>query len=129
MRELIFKNLTSNDHKKRDIRVQEIIQKDDLVARTERRSIYFVRKKTHIETTEDLKRFANNPDQIDDSQKKHFFILKEHNSSNGRDMILCKVRGTMHVVVGGDIFTITFFHTYKIDMMDLSVAADKKIGF
>ncbi|NQT46534.1 MAG: hypothetical protein HQ593_03510 [Candidatus Omnitrophica bacterium] len=129
MRELIFKNLTSNDHKKRDIRVQEIIQKDDLVARTERRSIYFVRKKTHIETTEDLKTFTSDPGQIHDSDKKHFFILKEHNSSNGRDMILCKVRGTMHVVVGDDIFTITFFHTYKIDMMDLSVATDKKIGF
>ena len=129
MRELIFKNLTSNDHMKRDIRVQEIIQRDDIVARTERRSIYFVRKKTHIETPDDMKIFTSDPDGVQSSDRKHFFILKEHDSSHGRDMILCKVRGTMYVVIGDDIFTITFFHTYKIDMMDLSLATDKETGF
>ena len=44
MREVTFRDLTSLNSRKKDIVLKEVFEKDGVLAKTERRCLYFIRK-------------------------------------------------------------------------------------
>lgn len=113
MRELLFKNMTSWDHNKRDIFVQEVIEKDGILAKTTRRCLYFIKDKTRIKNPMDLKNISEI--KLDNSNtKRHFHVLKERDSDLGVDKLMCKVAGTFYAMVNEYLYCIAFVHVFKI---------------
>lgn len=119
MRELIFKNLTSWDHKKRDVFVEESVEKDGVLAKTTRRCLYFIKEKIRINDSMDLKHIAELQAAADDKIKRHFHVLKERDSELGVDKLMCKVAGTFYAMVNEYLYCIVFVHTFKITFSEI----------
>lgn len=113
MRELFFKNMTHWDHNKKDIVVEETIEKDGILAKTTRRCLYFVKERTPVEDPTDLKNIAEMKTK-NDKINRHFHVLKECNSNKGFDKLMCKVAGTFYAMVNNYLYCIVFIHTFKI---------------
>lgn len=113
MREVIFKNLTSVQSRKKDIFLKEIFERDGVVARTERRSFYFIKDVNHLQSEEELKNWISSNNNTGHS-KRHFHIVKEHNDALGIDKFICKILGVFYAVIDRDIYTIAFLHSFKV---------------
>ncbi|MDD5450070.1 MAG: hypothetical protein PHO42_05685 [Candidatus Omnitrophica bacterium] len=118
MRDLVFKALTSAESKKRDLCIQETIEKEGVLAKTERRCRYFVMGKTHIEDIKDAQELAELKFADAPYKKKHYYILKKHDNDCGEDRILCKIAGMFYVVYGSDLYCIAYVHSFKIEFSE-----------
>ncbi len=116
MRQILYRNFTGVDNMKQDLCIREVITKDDFLATIERRCIYFVREKIYIESVKDLDKLSCLKRGSDAWKKKHFHILRHHDSSTGEDKLLCKACGTFYAVFGHYLFCIAFVHSFKIDL-------------
>ncbi len=121
MREIVYKNLTANDNKKRDLCIREIISRDDFLATIERRCLYFVRKKVYVEDPKDLKKLEALKMDDDAWKKKHFHILRNHNTATGEDKLICKLAGTFYAIVKNYVFCIAYVHSFKVDLTQTPV--------
>jgi hypothetical protein len=116
MRELLFKNMTHWDRNKRDIFVEETVERDGVLAKTTRRCLYFIKDRRHVTDPSDLKKVA----QIklsNEQVKRHFHVLKERDSDNGMDKLMCKVAGTFYAMIDDYLYSIVFIHTFKISFL------------
>ena len=117
MREVLYKNLTSIERMKKDILLQEVSEKDGVVARTERRCFYFIKSISHLNGEEDFKKWVNVRDNTDYANKRRFFIFKKHSDDLGEDKLICKIAGTFYAVVNRDVYTIAFLHSFKVSFV------------
>ena len=115
MREVLFKNLWSAQAHKKDILLKEVFERDGVVARTERRSFYFIKDVIRLDSDEELNKWVNLHDNNKAPAKRHFHIMKEHSDTFGMDKFICKILGTFYAVVDKDIYTIAFLHSFKIN--------------
>lgn len=114
MRELIFKTSTSTENKKRDLWVEETVEKDGVLAKTQRRCLYFIIGKAHIDNPDDIESVSALKFHDRANKKRHYYILKEHNDANGEDRLVCKISGTFYAVCGNDVYCIAFVHAFKL---------------
>ncbi len=114
MREVLFKNLTSVHSRKKDIFLKEVFEKDGVVAKTERRCFYFIKDITHLAAANDVKKWMNSQENPDTLNKRNFHIMKEHNDLLGEDKVICKITGTFYAIVGTNVYTIAFLHSFKV---------------
>ena len=115
MREVVFKNLTSPRSGKKDILLKEVFQRDGVMAKTERRSFYFIKDVVHLQSDEELQAWVSSQNNRNEPLKRHFHILKEHSDAQGIDKFVCKILGLFYAVVDRDIYTIAFLHSFKIN--------------
>jgi hypothetical protein len=125
MREICYKNLTNTNSSKRDLCIREVVTKDGVVATIERRCIYFIREKVFIEDPNDLSELEGLKNSDDAWKKRHFHILRVHDSFTGTDKLICKIAGTFYAIVGHYVFCIAFVHSFKIDLTMLPVGKNK----
>ena len=116
MREVLYKNLTNTENRKRDLCIREIVAKDGVIATIERRCIYFVREKVYVKDPNNLEALKVFKEADDAWKKKHFHILRKHDTDTGEDKLICKVAGTLYAIVGHYVFRIAFVHSFKIDL-------------
>lgn len=114
MRDIVFKALTSKTSKKQDVCVQEAIEKDGVLAKTERRCRYFIMDKIHVESIEDVGKLSEAQFNNAPRKKRHYYILKIHNSETGEDRLLCKIAGAFYAVYGQDIYCIAYVHSFRV---------------
>ena len=118
MREILFKNMTSPESRKKDILLKEIFEKDGVRAKTERRYFYFIKDVVHVDANEDVQGWIDkNNTAPDPNRNRHFHILKEHNDGLGEERLICKVAGTFYVVIGREVYTIAFLHSFKVTLV------------
>lgn len=121
MREVLFKNLTSLDSRKKDIILKDAFEKDGVLARTERRCFYYIKNVSEFKGQEDIKEWAGPQDEAT-ANKRHFHILKEHNDALGEDKLICKIAGEFYAIVNSKIYTIAFLHSFKVTFMKATLA-------
>lgn len=114
MRELIFRNLTKTAAKKRDISMEEVVEKNGVVSSTEKRSMYFVRDVRHMKSSDELHRWVARRKQNPSLDKKFFHILRKYSVKDKEDKLICKMRGSMYIISDQDLYNIVFIHTLKI---------------
>lgn len=117
MREVLFKNLTTANPRKKDIVLKEAFEKDGVSAKTERRCFYFIKNITQLEADNDLQSWLDSQGNMGMINKRHFHIMKEHNDKIGKDKVICKIGGTFYAVVNKCIYTIAFLHSFKVSFM------------
>lgn len=124
MREVLFKDLTSIESRKKDIFLKEVFEKDGVIAKTERRCFYFIKNVIPITGTEDFEKWACEQGSRHNMSmsKRSFHILKEHKDALGEDRLTCKIFGTFYVVVDNTVYTIAFLHSFKVMFMKATMA-------
>ncbi|MFA5286954.1 MAG: hypothetical protein WC394_01620 [Candidatus Omnitrophota bacterium] len=103
MRDLLFKNLTSNDRKKRVISSSEITDKEGVRSIIRRHFVCMVKETRSGETI--------------DKPAPYLYVLKEHNSEEHKERFFCKVKGSVCALNQGRLFLIVFMHSLRIDLV------------
>ncbi len=116
MRELIFKNLTKTASKKRDISVEEVVERNGIVSSTQKRSTYFVRGSHMVKSKADLESWVNKRKIEKIANKRFFHILREYSDKDKVDKLFCKMRGSFYVISGQSVYDIVFVHAIKIQI-------------
>jgi hypothetical protein len=114
MRELIFKNLITPQSRKRDVSIEEVVEKDGLTSSTQKRSTYFIRGVHHLNSRKELKEWVDRKKKNAALDKKFFHILREYSAREKEDKLICKMRGTFYIISNQDVYNIVFVHTIKI---------------
>jgi len=121
MREIIFRNLTGETAKKRDISVEEIVERNGLVSSTKKRSLYFIRGIHKIKSKEEMQAWIDERRRNTSLNKKFFHILRRYSSHEHADNLMCKMRGSFYVISGQSAYNIVFVHAIKIKMHKMGV--------
>jgi len=117
MREVVYRNLTSARSGKKDVLLKEVFERDGVIAKTERRSFYFIKEVVHLNSDEELQAWVGSQNNRSEPVKRHFHIMKEHSDALGMDKFVCKILGLFYAVLERDIYTIAFFHSFKINFV------------
>jgi ribosomal 50S subunit-associated protein YjgA (DUF615 family) len=122
MREIMFKELTAGNLRKKDTVLREVFEKDGVVAKTERRCFYFIKDVMQAPDVEGLQKWLNEQNKEGTQEKRHFHIMKEHNDSAGEDKVICKITGTFYAVFNNTVYSIGFLHAFKVCFMRATLA-------
>ena len=102
MRDLLFKNLTSHDKKRKIIASSEIVDKQGMRSVIQRHFICIVK-------------------EINDNKLQrplpYLYVLKEHNTREQKEKFFCRIKGSIYAVGNGRLFLILFMHSLKINLI------------
>jgi len=115
MREILFRNMTSEDFKKRYLKIIENLSKNGLSTHTERRCFYYVKSAIDIKCVNDLDRLEELKDGQQNNRKRNFHIMRIKDIHTGFEKLICKVCGNIYVIIGNRMYCIGFMHSFKID--------------
>ncbi len=113
MREVIFKNLTSLTSRKKDIVLKEVFERDGVIAKTERRCFYFIRRVDRLSDDNTLDKWIASQGAGSSPNTRRFHILKEHSDAMNEDRVICRIEGEFFAVVNMTVYTIGFLHYFK----------------
>ena len=113
MREVVFKNLTCLNSRKKDIFLREVFEKDGIVAKTERRCFYYIKDIIALSKPDDLQKWLNSQGEAGTLNTRQFYIYKEHRDDLGEDRLLCKILGTFYAIVDQCVYSIAFLHSFR----------------
>jgi len=107
MRDLLFKNLTSGDHKRRIIASSEIVDKQGVRSIIRRHFICMLKEISDEHNIE--------------KPLPYLYVLKEHNTKEHKEKFFCKIKGSFCAINKGKLFLVVFMHSLKIDLVANSV--------
>ncbi|MBN2097096.1 MAG: hypothetical protein JW714_01305 [Candidatus Omnitrophica bacterium] len=114
MRDIVFKNLTSTDHHKRDVVLSEAFVLNGVTTKTQKHFTYFVRDHALMhspeELTEWIKRYASKGPQL-----KDLSVVKSYDSKVGEEKFEVKIIGNLYVLRDQDIYSVDFIQEFRID--------------
>jgi hypothetical protein len=100
MRDLLFRNLTSLDRKRKILASSEIFDKSGVRTVVRRHFVYMVKV-----LPADVK-FEKRP--------AYLFVLKERKTKEKTEKFFCRMKGTVYAIVNDKVYCITFMHSLKI---------------
>jgi len=121
MREIVFKSITSPLSKKRDLCVQEIVEREGLRIMTEKRCLYFVIGKVHVDAPCDHTRLAHADDHTLPHKKSHLYMLKIRDTVHGVDRLLYKAAGSFYATYGNEIYCLAYVVSLKITFLNMLI--------
>ena len=114
MRDILFKNLTSIDHQRRDIFMSEQLVQDGVITRTQKHFIYSVCGRTFLDKPEKLqtwiKKYAGKGPRL-----KDLSVIKTYDSKAGEERFEVKIAGNLYILREQDIFNVDFTQVFKIN--------------
>lgn len=112
MRDLLFKNLTSQDKKRKIIASSEIVDKQGMRSVIQRHFICIVK-----EINPGLARKSGVNDNKLQRPLPYLYVLKEHNTREQKEKFFCRIKGSIYAVGNGRLFLILFMHSLKINLI------------
>lgn len=103
MRDLLFKNLTSSDHKKRIICSSEV---------TDKQGVHSVIRRHFICMVKEIDKQGAGMDK----PQPYLYVLKEKDTKEQKQKFFCKVKGSICAVSGDRLFLVVFMHSLRIDL-------------
>jgi len=101
MRDLLYKNLTSEDKRRKIISASEIADKAGVHSVVRRHFSCMIKEVSGAEIRK---------------QDTQLYVLKERNTKENREHFFCKVKGSMFAVSSGKVYHIFFMHTLNIQL-------------
>ncbi|MCQ9208152.1 MAG: hypothetical protein NG712_02105 [Omnitrophica bacterium] len=125
MRDIMFKNLTSLDHHRRDIFLSEDSVQNGVTTKTQKHFIYFIRDHEFLDDPQKLedwlKSYAGNGPRL-----KNLSVLKSYDSKTGEEKFEVKIIGNLYILREQDIFNVDFTQIFKIDRKGEILKGQKK---
>jgi hypothetical protein len=120
MKEMIFKDYTGENPRKREVSVEERTdwtnpQKGTLKNASimkKKTCKYFVEKVFRSEDPEKLKSWIN--EEKSHGVRKDRYLLRFHDAKTGETKIICKVIGDIYVIKNSEVYKIVFFNYIKV---------------
>lgn len=116
MRELVFKNLTSGNKKRKDLFITETVEREGIKTVTQRHSTYIVNSRSKCNTQKELEDWQKTASV---SNKRHIFVFKKRNTKEKKDSFVCDVVGKCYAIVKNDVYSIAFKHSFEIDFLPI----------
>ena len=101
MRDLLFKNLTSADRKRRIVSTSEITEQHGIRSVIHRHFVCIVKEVKDREVEKPL---------------PYLYVVKVRNSKDKKEKFFCRIKGSIIVVFSHKLFLIQFMHSLKIDL-------------
>ena len=102
MRDMVFKNLTSEDKKKLILWASEIVNEDGILTKIHKYLIYII-KEVKIE-------------EAHKTDAPEIFVLKSRDTREKTEKFQIKMKGGIYCLANEKCFFVTFCHTLKIDL-------------
>jgi len=102
MRDLLLKNLTCGEKKRKILVSSEIMDKQGVRSIIHRHFVYMVKE---IEDKEISK------------PQPYLYVLKERNNRQQREKFFCRTKGSLYATHQGRLYLILFMHSLKITLM------------
>jgi len=112
MKEVLFKNLTSEDASRKLLSMSETTSQDGMNIMTYRRCTYRLKKRIRISNFHNLKEYGENKQ----APKKHFYIIKKRNSMTGEEKLFYGSKGMLYIVTEDYLYQIAFTNLLKVNM-------------
>lgn len=100
MRDLVFKNLTSSDKRRKILASSEIMDKEGVRCIIRRHFICLIKE-------------INGPHP--QRPLPYLYVLKERNSREQKEKFFCRIKGSVFAVNNSRLFLILFMHSLKIN--------------
>lgn len=110
MRDLLFKNLTSTDRKRKVLSSSEVIDKQGVRSIIRRHLVCMVKE---LDPNCEVRR-----------PSPYLYVLKEHNNKEQREKFFCRIKGSLCAVNKGRLFLILFMHSLKITLIPIPQEAE-----
>lgn len=101
MRDLVFKNLTKQENRRKILSSSETVDKDGVRTVVRRHFVYMVREAA---------------DQGQELEKPYLCVYKERNTRERLERFYCRMKGAMIVASQGKFFKINFMHSLRINL-------------
>jgi len=108
MRDLLFKNFTSDDKKRKILASSEIMDKQGVRSIIHRHFICIVKEIKDKSLGQPL---------------PYLYVLKEHNTREQKEKFFCRIKGSIYAINNGRLFLILFTHSLKINLMSIPKVA------
>lgn len=106
MRDLLFKNLTSGDKRRRAISSSEIADSQGVRSIIRRHFIYVVKE-------------INQGDGCNNKPLPYLYVLKERDTTKQTEKFFCRLKGSMYALNQGKVLLILFMHSLKITLISM----------
>lgn len=101
MRNLVFKNFTFDDKRRKVISSCEVVDREGVRSAINRHFLCVIK-------------------EVEDGEIKRpspcVYIVKERNTQEQKQRFFCKVKGMVYVVIEGRLYSILFIHSLKISL-------------
>lgn len=112
MRDLLFKNLTSDDKKRKVIISSEI---------ADRQGVRSIIRRHFICIVKEINPGSEGKSRVKDNKIErplpYLYVLKEHNNKEQKEKFFCKIKGSVYATSNSRLFLILFMHSLKISLI------------
>ncbi|MGE4357300.1 MAG: hypothetical protein AB7E08_01945 [Candidatus Omnitrophota bacterium] len=125
MRKITFKNVHNLEKGQKNTFVAETLEKEGILCHSERRSIYIIKDKIHIDDPLNLEGEVEKLRQKDLSPRQLFIRKRIDTQNQIKEFAYCII-GRLYVVVQEEIYAIAFKHTFKLILSQLPASSPQK---
>ena len=125
MREICIKTSTSENHKRKNLQIVEMINQDGIVARAEKKFAYYVSEQSALADEDKMKHWPEIQAQTYQKKDRHVSIRKTVDPKTGVGQMIYRVIGSFYVVQDLRVFAVVFMHSIKFDMLSPGLPQDK----
>jgi hypothetical protein len=105
MRDLVFKNLTCPEKKRKILASSEI---------TEGQGVRCIIRRHFVFIAKEVQGAAPKQKPL-----PYLYVLKERNTREQREKFFCRIKGSIYAINNGKLFLILFMHSLKINFVPL----------
>ena len=117
MREISIKTTTSENHKRKNLCIVEMINQKGVMARAEKKFSYYVSQQSPFKDLEELKNWMDLQSAAYHQKERHVSIKKCLDNKTGAGQMIYRVIGSFYVVQDLKVYAVVFMHSIKFDML------------
>lgn len=114
MRDLLFKNFTSDDKKRKILVSSEVTDKEGVRRTIHRHFICIIKEINPVSIPK-----GGAKDGQASSPLPYLYMLKKHDNKEKQEKFFCRIKGSLYAVSQGRLFLIHFMHSLKITLMPI----------
>lgn len=119
MRQLLFKNLTSQNTRRRILSICETVSHNGTKLMIQRRNTYTLKSRIHIKSASDVKKLEATYGNQAPFSDRRLHLIRKYNQKTGENKLFCRAHGLLYIVMNDDVLLIAFTNSLKISMKRL----------
>ncbi|MFH1858492.1 MAG: hypothetical protein ABH845_06300 [Candidatus Omnitrophota bacterium] len=118
MREIVFKNLTTRGHRKRDLWLEEVTEENGMHAKIRKRCVYLIRGHLHLAAPQVVEKWITDHAEDPKCRLRNLTVRRIEDSKTKTKHFYFKAVGNFYAVMGLEVFSVGFFQTYELDLSE-----------
>lgn len=115
MKELLLRNLISDDRRKKEILLSESCERKGCLQRLEKKSVYIVRDIMRMSDNFDLKSYLDQKKNEGLLSPKQTYIIKSYDTKKSQDKFTYKVWGDLYAILDDKVYLVRLMQYLKLE--------------